>query len=57
MTWKVESLNSVRGKIDEAVMKLMLCLLAVMDMEKGEDRLMNFKREANNKNEISDEDF
>jgi clusterin-associated protein 1 len=29
----------------------------VMDMEKGEDRLMNFKRDANNKNEISDEDF
>lgn len=32
-------------------------LLSVMDMEKGEDRLMNFKREANIKNEISDEDF
>jgi hypothetical protein len=29
----------------------------VMDLEKGEDRLMNFKREAVNKNEVSDEDF
>jgi hypothetical protein len=43
--------------MDETTMKLILSLLAVMDMEKGEDRLMNFKREANNKNEISDEDF
>lgn len=30
---------------------------SVMDMEKGEERLMNFKRDAANKNEISDEDF
>ncbi|CRL02071.1 CLUMA_CG015265, isoform A [Clunio marinus] len=29
----------------------------IMDIDKGEERLMNFKREANNKNEISDEDF
>lgn len=36
---------------------MLFFVLSVMDMEKGEDRLMNFKREANNKNEISDEDF
>lgn len=43
-------------------MRLNLQLIAntfilVMDLEKGEDRLMNFKREAASKAELSDEDF
>jgi hypothetical protein len=32
-------------------------MISVMDLEKGDERLMNFKREVASKVEISDEDF
>jgi len=53
------------GELDFSEFELVLCLIAVkfviclsvMDMEKNDERMMNFKREVNVKAEISDEDF
>ena len=53
----MESLILVRRSHKSLKLFLIANIFLVMDLEKGEDRLINFKREVASKAEMSDEDF